>query len=153
MKLLTMFTKAAPVVALAAAVGLLAGCGGGSSSSGSQSSNSSSSVSAPAPSAPASPTTVQVPAGAVQVGLSEYKFTPSAMHAKAGDVKFYLTNNGTVDHDLGIELPSGIRVSPKLTPGQSLLWDAGVLKAGTYKVECTVPGHASMGMVGTLIVS
>ncbi|HEV8338706.1 MAG TPA: cupredoxin domain-containing protein [bacterium] len=92
------------------------------------------------------------PAGAstVSVTESEFKFDPKAMTAKAGQVTFQIKNGGSVEHNFIVE-GSSIKVEG-IQPGQTK--DVSTtLKAGSYKVLCTIPGHQEAGMTGTLTVT
>lgn len=141
--------KVAPIIAASAALVLVAGCGGsgGGSDNGSKETSSAASSSSPAAEAPAD----QVPAGAVKVELSEYHFMPSTINVKAGKVTLYLVNTGVVPHDIVVQLPSGKKKSPEIAAGAKQAWEVGDVKAGSYKVNCDLPGHTESGMVGKLV--
>ena len=94
------------------------------------------------------------PKGSIDVKLTEFKFAPSTITAKAGSVTFFLENNGTTSHDMVIFDGTGKQV------GASSLIQAGdtdtltvTLDAGTYTFKCTQPGHADSGMKGTISVT
>lgn len=141
--------KALPAVAAGAALLLATGCGGSGGDDGSKQAAAdtakTNTSSAPAQAAKA-------PAGAISVELGEYMFKPDTIDAKAGKVTFYLVNKGVVPHDIVVALPSGKKKSPEVAPGAEQAWEVGDLKAGTYKVNCDLPGHTESGMVGKLIV-
>jgi high-affinity iron transporter len=125
-----LFQRAA-VAAMAIAMALvLVGCGGGAISSV-----------APAPS------------GAITVEAREYAFTPSTITVPAGDVRFWVRNLGTVEHEF--ELFRGDTVVGEiegLVPG--LVKDKVVtLAAGEYTFVCKLSGHDQLGMKGTLTVT
>lgn len=140
---------AAPLVASAALL-LAAGCSSSSNASGASGATDMGTMSAPA-SAPASAAAAQVPAGAIKVELSEFKFTPATIDAKAGTVVFDLVNTGTVPHDLAITTPSGTKTSPQIQAGGQATWQVD-LPAGTYTAVCDLPGHAAAGMKATVVV-
>jgi plastocyanin len=76
------------------------------------------------------------------------RFTPSVLSAKAGCVKITVKFDGS--HTF--HFTSGAAtVFPTLDQNQDS-W-AGQLPAGKYPFECTIPGHATAGMVGTLTVT
>jgi plastocyanin len=135
--------RASMSAAAAAAVLLIAGCGGGAAS-------------APDPDAPAGagagPTAsgAQAPAGAVlEVTGKEFSFAPAPLKAAAGKTTIRFTNSGIMEHDLSID---ALKVKIKAAAGKT--GEAVViLKPGTYKTTCSVPGHIQSGMVGTLKVS
>lgn len=143
---------AGPVAALLA-VGLLAlaGCGG--------SSNSGSSSPASAPAAPAtSSSSTSSSGGAASSSLSlaaasggELKYDQSTLRAKAGKVSIDFTNMSPLSHNVTVE-GSGkqLGATPTFQGGsKTLTLD---LKPGTYKFFCSVPGHRTAGMEGTLTV-
>ena len=90
-------------------------------------------------------------AGPIPVTLSEFKITPSTINATAGNVTLSVTNGGTQVHNLSIT-PGGQR-TPDIPAGKTVTLDLGKLAAGTYQVQCLVPGHADSGMKGTLVVA
>jgi uncharacterized cupredoxin-like copper-binding protein len=67
----------------------------------------------------------------------------------AGSVTFKIKNNGPSPHDIGIKELN--KASDIIDPGKSgeITVD---LKAGTYTVICTIPGHEQLGMKMTLTV-
>jgi FtsP/CotA-like multicopper oxidase with cupredoxin domain len=90
-----------------------------------------------------------VPAGAVQVNLSEFAITPASISAPANG-KLLITNSGTATHNFNVQ---GTSIKTKdLAPGDTATLDLKGLKAGTYTVFCAVPGHQQAGMQGTLVV-
>jgi uncharacterized cupredoxin-like copper-binding protein len=118
----------AVAVALAA-VALLAGCGGGGGTS--------------------------QPAGSTKVTMTEYKFDPSDLTVPHGKAVFFLVNSGTTQHDMAITDSSGnrIAVSELVSAGDSVVFTVDNIAAGSYKILCTQPGHADLGMKGTLTVT
>jgi uncharacterized cupredoxin-like copper-binding protein len=80
----------------------------------------------------------------VKVAASEFKFKLSADSAKPGKVTFVLTNKGHVPHDFRI---NGV-TSKLIGPGKSTSISVDFKKPGSYYYECTVPGHAALGMKG-----
>jgi plastocyanin len=68
----------------------------------------------------------------------------------AGAVTFKITNNGPSPHDIGVKELN--KASDIIDPGKNgqLTVD---LKAGTYTVICTIPGHEQLGMKMTLTVT
>ncbi|HKF76938.1 MAG TPA: cupredoxin domain-containing protein [Candidatus Dormibacteraeota bacterium] len=95
------------------------------------------------------------PAGSLQVGMSEFKFTPSTLQAKSGSVNFLLNNTGTTAHDMVIADASGKQVakSELVQPGNQATFTVANVAAGTYTIFCDVPGHRAAGMEGTLTVT
>ncbi len=107
--------------------------------------NASSASGAPAP----APSAAADAPSAVSVELSEFAFTPSDIEVAAGGT-LELTNRGTAEHDLEV-IGAGIG-SPMLAAGESVELDLGDLAPGVYEIHCSVPGHASAGMIGSLTV-
>ncbi len=101
-----------------------------------------------------SPTATADPGGAaapssVAVQLDEFSISPSTIEVAEGGT-LSVTNNGAVEHDLAI---TGTDLAtPMLAAGQSADLDLSGLAPGVYEVLCTVPGHDSAGMVGSLVV-
>lgn len=95
------------------------------------------------------------PAGSIKVTMSEFKFDPSTIDAKAGKVTLYLVNSGSVAHDLVVKDSSGsvVAKSDLIQAGDSATFAVPNLAAGSYTILCDVPGHAGSGMNGTLNVS
>jgi uncharacterized cupredoxin-like copper-binding protein len=119
----------AALIALAA-VALLAGCGGGNSNA--------------------------QPAGSIKVSMTEFKFTPSDLSAPAGNVVFFLVNDGNgTSHDMVIQDSSGktIGKSELVSSGDSVVFTVDNIAAGTYTILCDQPGHEASGMKGTLTVT
>lgn len=106
-------------------------------------------------SAVAAPTGVQAHATAhaaattVNVTAKEFHFTLSASSAKPGTVTFKVTNKGHLKHDFKI---NG-KKTPLISPGKSSTLKVRFTKAGSYKYECTVPGHAAAGMRGVFKIT
>ncbi len=123
--------------ALAVALLLVAGCGGGA---GGELKDTSPTTSAQTPAA----------AGVVlTVTGTEYSFSPPGLKASPGKTTIRFTNKGATDHDFTIE---GLAVHLVAKPGKTA--EAAVtLKPGTYTSHCSFPGHTQSGMHGTLTVS
>lgn len=89
-------------------------------------------------------TTVAVSAGKP----SEFKFTLSKKTVKKGVVVFKVTNRGMISHDFKI---AG-KKTKSLAKGKTQTLRVTFRKAGKYKYLCTLPGHATAGMKGVLVV-
>jgi uncharacterized cupredoxin-like copper-binding protein len=84
-------------------------------------------------------------AGTITVAASEYKFVLSTKTLKKpGSVTFKVTNKGHVAHDFSINK----KTTALLSPGKSATLTVKFAKKGSYSYECTVPGHAALGMKG-----
>jgi plastocyanin len=87
-------------------------------------------------------------------------YTPSMLNIEVGDSVSFMLEGGTHDVNFGIntlnEQPFDNPASIESLPVQQ---SAGVMGTitfdipGTYNYDCTLYGHASMGMVGQIIVS
>lgn len=86
--------------------------------------------------------------------MREFEFEPRPLKAKAGLRRFLLMNRGTVEHDFTIPAlqKHGAHEKHLLKPGETRMVELK-LKAGSYEVICTVPGHKEAGMVATIEVS
>ena len=121
--------------AVATAVLLAGGCGGGTAADDT---------------GPATSTGTPSAASVVlNLTGTEYAFTPSVLKATPGKTTIRFTNKGAVEHDFTIEA-LGVHLTAQ--PGKTA--EATVtLAPGTYKSSCSVPGHEQSGMRGTLTVS
>jgi uncharacterized cupredoxin-like copper-binding protein len=86
-------------------------------------------------------------ATAVTVTSTEFKFKLSKLSVPHGTVVFTVVNKGKIPHDFKI---NGKKTS-LVKPGKSAKLTV-TFKAGKFKYLCTVPGHAALGMKGTLTV-
>jgi uncharacterized cupredoxin-like copper-binding protein len=64
---------------------------------------------------------------------------------QAGGYTFDVANQGKIDHDLAVEGNGLEKKTPLINPGKTTQL-AVELKAGKYKLYCTVPGHEQSGM-------
>jgi uncharacterized cupredoxin-like copper-binding protein len=121
--------------ALASAL-LLSACGGGgtdASSAGSDTSSDSAS------------------SGGVTVAATEFAFDPEDFSLPADEaVDLTLENKGVVEHDIVVEELDD-RELVYAGPGETVTENVTV-PAGTYTFYCSIPGHRSAGMEGTLTV-
>ena len=106
----------------------------------------------PPPPAGSAPQKQPKPAPAAQAGktvkASEKEFSialAGGNSLKVGKYTFAVQNVGKIQHDLAIEGQSKEVKTPLLDPGASKDLPA-TLKAGKYKLYCTVPGHEQAGM-------
>lgn len=104
-----------------------------------------SSAPAPAAAAPA--------AGALTVKISDFKIDPGVVTVKTGSA-ITVKNDGPTPHNLAIKDSTGktVATTANLKPGESASLSIN-LPAGTYTQFCSLPGHESLGMKGTLTVS
>ncbi len=89
-------------------------------------------------------------AGAVSVDMHEFAFTPNQITIAANtDVQITATNSGALPHNFTV--PDLNLKTEDVAPGSSATLTINA-PAGSYKFDCSIPGHADAGMVGTLIV-
>jgi plastocyanin len=84
-------------------------------------------------------------------GTDALKFEPTQLTAAAGTITVTLTSEEAVEHDFVIEEIGDVEVVYS-GPGET---NSGTvdLEAGTYTFYCSIPGHRTAGMEGTLTVS
>lgn len=87
----------------------------------------------------------------VHVVTEDFSFSIDASRVKAGLVTFFVENNGSMPHDFSIEVDGEEHKTPLIDPGESVTLEVE-LEPGTYSYVCTVPGHAMLGMRGSLTV-
>ena len=81
------------------------------------------------------------------------KFQPAAVSVRPGKpLDLTLRNADESAHDL--TLNEGVAQPVKLTAngGKTTSWTVTFDTPGTYKFECSIPGHALLGMRGTITV-
>lgn len=129
----------------------IAACGQGSTG-GTTTGTNPTATSAPATSAPAARPTA--PDGALKVSLTDFAITPATFSAKAGSVVLFVTNDGKTPHNLSLfdAARKDAGHTKDLGPGEAAVLTL-TLTAGAYHIDCSLPGHESLGMTGTLTVS
>jgi plastocyanin len=84
-----------------------------------------------------------------EVKESEFKIVASK-EFNPGEITFDVQNEGKIPHDLAVKgMPEKTKLIP---PGGSTALTV-TLKAGTYELYCTVPGHEAAGMKLNITVS
>ncbi len=84
------------------------------------------------------------------VEVTEMAFEPVTLEVTAGEpVNLTVTNVGDAFHDLTID---ELDLQLGVEPGETLTAGLEVAEPGEYRYYCSVPGHASAGMEGTLTV-
>ena len=86
--------------------------------------------------------------GKITVIASDIHFDVGDIKAAPGSLTVTLKNDGAIQHTFKIE---GTALDLKTNGGKTTTGTVTLAK-GTYKYECTVPGHASQGMKGQVIV-
>jgi uncharacterized cupredoxin-like copper-binding protein len=87
----------------------------------------------------------------VQVTLKEWQIIPATISLKAGEVRFIVTNAGTMSHGFEVE-GQDVKFDEEINPfpaGQSRTLEVE-LPPGHYEVYCQVPGHKDLGMKAEL---
>lgn len=86
----------------------------------------------------------------ISVELGDWYVTPNELYAKAGEVKFLVTNDGIRRHSFQV----GELVEKKLLINAGATQELTLnLAPGDYKVFCPIQGHEEAGMVATLHVA
>jgi plastocyanin len=94
-----------------------------------------------------------IPADAVKVAASEYKFEPGTLAVKTGETTFAVTNAGTTTHEF--EVLQGDKVVDEvegINPGVTKALTV-TLAPGTYIYVCKLAAHDTLGMKGTITVT
>jgi plastocyanin len=84
-------------------------------------------------------------------GTDSLKFEPTELEAEAGTVAIGLTSGSSVEHNVVIE-GAGDDPVVEAAAGQTAVGTVD-LEAGDYTFYCSIPGHRTAGMEGTLTVS
>jgi Cu+-exporting ATPase len=94
---------------------------------------------------------IETNATRIVVRAQAVAFTPPDVRVRAGEtVVLEFTNDDPIFHDW--EAVGLANVDAGARPGQTQRIRFTLDRPGTYRVECTVEGHAEAGMTGTLIV-
>jgi uncharacterized cupredoxin-like copper-binding protein len=93
------------------------------------------------------PTALGTSTAKYTVTATDFKFKIAPTAVKAGAHSFTLVNRGEATHDFKI----GTKKTRILNPGARQTITV-TLKKGRHPYICTVPGHAQLGMKGTLVV-
>lgn len=90
-------------------------------------------------------------AHSLEVKGKEFAFEPSRIEATAGEtVEITFENVGQLSHNLTI--PAFEAKSGTIQAGNTATLEITPKEPGTYKIKCSVPGHAPAGMTGKLVV-
>ena len=90
-----------------------------------------------------------VPAGAVEVQTVNVTFVPDSLQVRGGRVTVALRNRDLFWHTFTVDR---LKVDVRAPVGRlsSVTFEA---RPGTYSYYCRIPGHATLGMRGTLTVT
>jgi Cu+-exporting ATPase len=94
-----------------------------------------------------------VDAGATRVAVTARNtaFTPADLQVEAGrTVVLSFRNDDPIFHDWEVEGLANVDAGAR--PGQTRTIRFTIDQPGTYRIVCTVPGHADAGMAGTLLI-
>lgn len=94
------------------------------------------------------PATASAGGTKVTVTATEFHFKLSRTSVPHGKVTFVLVNKGHIGHDFKIAGKKTAVIGPGKTATLTV-----TLAKGKAAYSCTVPGHASAGMKGTLTVT
>jgi uncharacterized cupredoxin-like copper-binding protein len=106
------------------------------------------------PAAGASPVAAGAPAAQTtfNVKLEDIHFDVTEIDAPANtDITVNVTNAGATTHNFTVPDLNNVTTGD-LAPGESKSITFNTGAAGQHQYECTIPGHAQAGMVGTLVV-
>lgn len=81
------------------------------------------------------------------------KYNKKLLVAKAGRVTIVMTNPSFLRHDVAIKVGRRVIVKGRVVGKGGVSRASAVLKRGTYRFFCSVPGHEAAGMWGTLRVT
>jgi len=86
----------------------------------------------------------------ITVTLTDFTISPSQVVVVEGDpTNITVVNNGAAPHDFTVP---DLGITIFVGPGETVTTGVSAQAAGTYDTLCTIPGHASLGMVGTFVV-
>jgi plastocyanin len=86
----------------------------------------------------------------ISIEATEMAFDPARFEVTSGEpVNLTVTNAGQVFHDLTID---ELELKVEVASGETTTAGLEVDEPGVYEFYCSVPGHASAGMRGTLTV-
>ena len=87
----------------------------------------------------------------IKIVETDFAIDPAEPIAPAGKVTFAITNDGDTVHNLEVEGNGVEEVSDDIDAGERTNLTV-VVKPGSYKLYCAIPGHEELGMTGELTV-
>jgi plastocyanin len=78
-------------------------------------------------------------------------FTQRTLAARPGKVTISMVNRAVLPHNVAIR-GRGVNVKGKIVLKGGVSTVSALLRRGTYRFYCSVPGHEAAGMWGTLVV-
>jgi uncharacterized cupredoxin-like copper-binding protein len=93
-------------------------------------------------------------AEAAAIHVRDFTLDPKAITSGGSAVALAVTNDGPTVHNVTIRDSSGtvLAATKDLKPGQSETLSVQI-KPGAYVMYCSLPGHESLGIKGTLTVT
>src|SRR5215207_9302601 len=88
------------------------------------------------------------PAGALEVETVNVAYVPDSLRASSGEVRVAVRNRDLFWHTFTIDA-LGVDVTAPVGRLRSASFEA---RPGTYSYYCRIPGHATLGMRGTITV-
>ena len=91
----------------------------------------------------------------IAVTLSDFDIAPDVIEVPDPNVAFRVTNDGITPHNFSLRDETGALVgaTDDLGQGESAELDAELSAAGSYTFFCSLPGHESLGMSGSIVLS
>jgi uncharacterized cupredoxin-like copper-binding protein len=89
----------------------------------------------------------------IAISVADFMIDPEDVTASGPSVRFVVTNDGPTPHNFTVRNEAGevVAATSDLSAGESETLDAE-LPPGDYTIFCSLAGHASLGMSGTLTV-
>ena len=89
----------------------------------------------------------------LSVTLRDFAIEPSSLEADAGaELSIDVENRGAAPHTFAVVVGGTTYETPSIPAGGRETLVVPPLDAGSYDVLCTVPGHDTLGMTGTLLI-
>ena len=95
-----------------------------------------------------------VPANAVMITVMDFMLSKPDITVAGPTVTFVVTNDGPTPHNVAVRDASGkvLMTTRDLKRGETQTVSADIAP-GTYTTFCSLPGHESLGVKGTLTVT
>ena len=88
-------------------------------------------------------------ASVINVKAHTFGFDPKQITVKAGQDATIALKSTDIEHDFTVD---DLHIHVHTNPGQTTQGGIKPDKPGRYEFYCSIPGHKSSGMVGTLVV-
>ena len=100
------------------------------------------------------PSTSESTTEAIAISLADFMLDPDDVNATGPTLTFEVTNDGPTPHNFTVrnDADEVVAATDDLSAGESETLDAE-LEPGTYTIFCSLAGHESLGMSGTLTVT